>query len=805
MLRMNGIAHDVLIWGIGIVALAGVDVVHGDSGRQATVDDSPVAFSGTQTSAMAGQSDQGVRLEEELRRLDLLMDAFEELRFQLDRTQFDVEALSLALQPGGAIAYLDYVTNQVYFEQYPGLLRGAAGALMSRAGNALDQAVLLATLMSDGGYDVRIVRTELTGAQAQQLIEQMLVERSPHAPPAETDVTLEILEEIAELVGRSPELIDAAMLPIGGDPTESLMDTAVYESTLAQTAMILELLAAHDVPLGDPDYLSRIRNEAKDYFWVEYRRTQANPWRQAHPVFRDPPDWLATLESLEILDREVPEPLQYRIRFVVYAQQKWGHDERTHMLMAPWEVPVANLAGRPQVFQLTPDSVPDEQSEQHVDWDQLSDDMRFMFPRFGEFLAPGAVALDIRGNVADPEAAASPMAGVFATGAQRVGEAAGALDALGQTQAGDATPEAFVDLIGVYAEYSLIAPGGQEISIRRDLLDPETDAQSRLASLLREQTFMVFTGGLPDAFIINAYLDRILALRETFRTMIRLGAGEGPFSVPAAELSTDTRWLGHLILSRLSDAENGRSAPRTYRNAPGLVIYETDTIDLSTDWQRIDIATNPRRPLDVSQSAEPAGVELLVRSGVWESHAEGIVIGADALGQAGTIGRISAALAAGEQLEVIHPFDVSSLRSLRMESHALEAIRQDLESGYAVIVPRAFAETGAGWWRIDPMRGNTLAMIADGRGGQVKEYMTVKEGKGMLKLLKTIRFSQHCFDGTLQNVADAMFGFITVMYGDVGTYLRSVYGDDLDAASERMNACERTIVRMLISASNRLP
>ncbi|TVS17352.1 MAG: hypothetical protein EA417_07015 [Gammaproteobacteria bacterium] len=45
MLRMDGFSHDILIWGIGIVALAGADLVHGDSGREATVDDLPVAFS----------------------------------------------------------------------------------------------------------------------------------------------------------------------------------------------------------------------------------------------------------------------------------------------------------------------------------------------------------------------------------------------------------------------------------------------------------------------------------------------------------------------------------------------------------------------------------------------------------------------------------------------------------------------------------------------------------------------------------------------------------------------------------------
>lgn len=805
MPRTKAFAYGVGLCAVGAFTLATESVARGDSAADPDAEVQSVQFSERSWTEAKGQNDLDVRFGEELRRLDLLMDTIEELRFQLDRTQFDVEALSLALQPGGALAYVEYVTNQVYFEQYPGLLRGATGALMSRAGNALDQAVLLATLMSAVGYDVRIARTRLTASQAEQVLKQTRVERSPYAPPADREVTREILEELADLVGRSYELIDVIMDPGRSDPLQSPADTAIQASTREHAIRILDLLDEHGVLLGDPEFLARLRDEAKDYFWVEYRRTQVNPWRQAHPVFLEPPEWLTSLEAVEILDREVPDQLQHRFRFAVYAEQKWGNDQRTHTLMTPWEVPAANLAGRPQVFQLTPDSIPDAGSEEPFDWNQLADEMLFMFPRFGESVAPGGLAMDIRGNVADPEAAANPMAGVFATGARRIGEAAGALDSLGQVRTSDAEADAFVALNGVYLEYTLIAPGGAETVFRRDLLGPDVDPLFLLAELLRETTFMVLTGSLPDAFIIDVHLERILGLRETFRTMLRLAANEGPFSVPAAELAIDTRWLGHFMFSRLSDAKNGWSHQHTYRSAPGLVIYDTDVLDLSRGWQRIDIAANPRRPTVTGQPDELANIETVLRFGVWESHIEGVVIGAGGLGQAGAIGRIATALAAGETITVIHPFDIASSLSLDLPPSTLKAIGRDLDSGYAVIVPAASSDNGAGWWRIHPSSGNTLAMIDDGRGGQVKEYMTLKEGKALMKLLKTIQFSQRCLDGSLQNIVDAIAGFISIMFGDVGTYLRSVYGDDLEEAAQRMNACERTIFRMLVATVNRLP
>src|SRR5215217_1454331 len=92
--------------------------------------------------------------EEARSRLDQLMVAVDELRPQIDRAQFDVEALSLQLgfEADDIVAF---VRGEIAFEQYPGLLRGAHGTLIGRAGNALDQAVLLTTLLTYAGYETR--------------------------------------------------------------------------------------------------------------------------------------------------------------------------------------------------------------------------------------------------------------------------------------------------------------------------------------------------------------------------------------------------------------------------------------------------------------------------------------------------------------------------------------------------------------------------------------------------------------------------------------------------------------------------
>ena len=113
------------------------------------------------------QPPQGVSAADQraaLDQLDRFVAKLSQLTTEIDRSRFDLEAL-LDREEFDEQKIIAFVRDEISFEQYPGLLRGAQGTLISGAGNALDQALLLATLLRDVGLDARIVRGRIDAEQ----------------------------------------------------------------------------------------------------------------------------------------------------------------------------------------------------------------------------------------------------------------------------------------------------------------------------------------------------------------------------------------------------------------------------------------------------------------------------------------------------------------------------------------------------------------------------------------------------------------------------------------------------------------
>lgn len=684
--------------------------------------------------------------DEAIEQLDRLFAQIERLRGQLDRTQFDLAALSAALGPDAA-AIDAFVREEIAFEQYPGLLRGARGTLLGRAGNALDQAVLLGTLLINAGYEARVVRGTLGPEQARTLLAQMARPRPPAPPVGDLDRIRAALLEVGRAVGVPEDQIARQFHGLLDAPP--LESTDLYRAAQADTRMILDELAAAGVTLGDPTAEAALVEEARDYYWIEYRRAgSGDGWTAAHPAFKDAAAPPAAPAAVAIFaPAAVPSDLRHRFRFAVVLERSVGGAIETHAVMDPWETPTSDLVGVPLTYGNLPDNVRD--AADVFDVAATVSGAKVFVPTFGAELAPGAMAFDLDGNLY-AYAGSAVCPGCF----ELVPAATGALTDLGGA-VGDipsclgpcpATPESSpaTALTALWIEYTLVAPGGAETTRRRTVVD-RMGAENRLAgrvaladgddpravnaALLTHHAFLLAVGEYGPAYVLDQGLDRFLKHRRALELLIAGWYGPGaPAShddALAALAEIGPSWADHLLLYGVFDA--GTSATPgivAYRSAPSLVVLRAGVAPGEANcapWvetKSVDVVTNTRRAVETTgEKAAPAAAHL-VWGGVWETHAEGLALptvpGEERFS---TMVALERAAASGIPTRVVT--SEAGLGQLQLSAEAVLRAREDLERGYVLLIPTSMSAGDpamTGWWRVHPRTGETLGITSDGRG-----------------------------------------------------------------------------------------
>ncbi len=671
-----------------------------------------------------------------LEKLDELMELLQELRDGIDRTQFDVEALSLELafeEPG---VIVDWVSQNIYFEQYLGLLRGAEGTLMSHAGNALDQAVLLAKLLKDAGYEARIARATITEEEAKTLIQQMAVTRNPKAPVGDMEKissTWQKVEALASGLNVNEEIPN----PFESEPLP-IEETDIYNSAREDAEFILQTLQEAGIELGNPNAEMELIEEARDYFWVEYNLGGADDWQQAHPAFANT-DLEPKVESQEVFTDTIPENLQHRLRFEVFIEQKIGDELKTHALIDPWERPVVNIIGTPLAYNNFPDGITDLKDMEDINLALTN--TNFYIPIFNGQLASGGQFFDLSGNLVPPEAASSPYASVFQTVGGSFSDATGLLDDLGSEEKNETTSE-FADLSAQWIEYTLVSPNGEEKTHRRNIVDRIGYANRSLGvnefaneskeqvqkALTQSYTFMIAVGEYSENYILDRFLERIVNNRPFFELSLRRSYfPDEEIQLSESELSTiDFTWLGHLNIYSAFDTGTNTIGNINYRPEPSLLAYSQELAFWESTQSVIDIVQNTRRSFEFNDSTLTFVPEALVQSGTWETHTEGILFDTAEGNKFNTMIAFEKAAEASIPTVVLKPDEVSKVNDMDITHQAKHYLKRDLENGFIAIVPKenSFGER-TGWWRVDPNTGQTLGMIDTGQGAEKIERLIV--------------------------------------------------------------------------------
>lgn len=646
-----------------------------------------------------------------------------ELRKALNRSAFDTEALLFSLDYDYA-SIVRFVREDIAFEQYEGLLRGPQGTLMSQAGNSLDQAVLLAKLLRDAGYDARVARGTLNEGDVRKLLRQMATPRPPIRSIGDVGRGIAIAKEYGLMTSLDDVQTGKVQQALERPPAiKTMPEFELFESTTANLQAEFDSFAATEPGKWEQALL----DEAQDYFWVEAKDEAADSWRSIHPVL--PADGTVTPQRVSTIADSVPEELQHRIRLRMFIDRSVGGQLTTAPVMDAWERPTANLVGVPVAFAVLPDSASDA-ANIALPPEQIISKANFFVPMLLSGPAPGARYFDLAGNLIDPMAASSAASGVVKQVGKAFGEAAGAI--------GDHSN--VPRLKAVWLEISLIAPGGREVQYRRTLVsadDPSrteksAEAENSLAylmPLLRTNTLVVAAGRTPRGIAIDGVLAQWQKTVSGVKAL-SWGLDNNP-SLSNKEKSSLAEvpgyWHGHLaMLSRFDLVEDWSDQHRLYRHEPMVAIHTTGVGDADEGMSQVDIVHNSRRAFDIGNTQPRFDPRAQIAAGVWETLTEGSMLQPGE--RMGAMKVLQAAQEQGIPLQRIQPGDPTS--DLPVDAHGVQHVKADLDRGFTVLIPKerpaGFERTG--WWRVDPQTGETLGLLDDGRGVELSEAMTVTIG-----------------------------------------------------------------------------
>ncbi len=652
-------------------------------------------------------------------KMDKFFALLAQARSQLNRSTFDPEALLDELDYE-AQDIIDYVKNQIRFEQYAGLLRGPVGTLMNRGGNALDQSVLLAKLLNDAGFETRIAVGKLGDEQVKLIFHSALSTPSSKIQPPASGNFIATMRELNSMMDTPNEKLQQAIEALhntfqGVKNSDDML--AVNATTDFIESRMNQAIPGFSQPVPQPE----IEKEAQQYYWVQYREVPSQPWEEIHTVLPGSIRFSTPVEVQSYIADTVPEELQHSVSFSAKIEQRIGGKRVVHQLMSPWQRPAANMLGIPISYSNHPDSL--SSSSDYLNVRASLGKAQLFFPTFNGSLAPGGQAFDDKGQLIDPLVAGNQAAGVFKTVGGAFGDVSAALG-------GD---EQVMQLTRHWLEFTFVSPDGSEQLIKRTLydiqIDGALDTEALAIKLAREHTFMVSTGDMAGDFSLDQILRRIESSQRVLQAVQeRSFFLQKPIQLTVKQLEqVESQWWGHYLLyPSFATQQKLGTASQLYVSAPQLVMYSEDPPIGEGQRRVIDIVHNERRAIQLTEGILYNAPRDTILAGVWDTAMEGLVLSEEGRLALNTFVALEGITK--DSATVFFPKDAAAVAALGLEKQALENIQADLGRGYAIIVPDISPEMINAWWRVDPATGNTLGMLYTGGGSDLTEALAIISG-----------------------------------------------------------------------------
>jgi hypothetical protein len=547
-----------------------------------------------------------------------------------------------------------FVRDSIGFDPYPGVLRGAAGTLAARSGNAYDRALLLKWLLDQMALQSRFAFATLDDQAAERVAEQVL--RAPSAP----------LED-----GRA-----AALGPID---VHAVGSRAQRDYALLRQALGARTGGMHGAVPAD------LVADTRDHAWIQV--AWGTGWLDYDPTLADsaPGQVLAAATSTA---PTIPDDVWQGIRIQVIAGSLWGSSVEDAVVLDR-TLDAAVIADSQVFLYFQPQleglggSIVDALSGVQQWTPVLMVDGE---PTAGTSFAAGGRGTDIFGDAVDAPPLTTLRVVVTRT-------APGRPDESGTHVLVNRLPDRLV--------------GSGAISTA-DLAPLPGDQTGPLAMGVVEQV-LVSTGGANPWLqavrrgISADFLDQLLVDLSTADEH-PLGDLLYPLAVANASLVLASEQLA-------VPAANDPNRIRTYVDAPRVFLVgigQSPTTAQEFAFST-DLLLDGVRVVASDAAATPDAARRSIWYGALESALETELSLRRAAGVSGEDAAMSgASFAMTQPLQVMEAADAGPV--------VPAALRAALDAGAIAVVPRAPA-TSHTWWTVDPATGATRAVLDPGFGG----------------------------------------------------------------------------------------
>jgi transglutaminase-like putative cysteine protease len=659
-------------------------------------------------------------------------------RASLPETDFEPAALADFLGRDGADAYR-FVRDEVAYEPYRGVLRHAQGALMSRAGNAFDQASLLAETLRARGHQVRLARAMIGEDDARRLLAEVdqppIGHRLVSLDPADDEVGRELNSRLvndAEAVAEQLAEASAAY----EDFADGIARGLAYDDKLLRSALDQAGLPAAP-PAVSGGTLEDLVAAARDHAWVQIRRGE--DWVDLDPST----PWLALGERLAEpgwTGETFPQELFYRLAGEIVVSSEGG-DAPAEATALSFDAPLTR-AVNDFALSFVPEPGPAGPVASLEDPAFVAS-FKVVWPALrinGKNFESNP--FDLKGRIVATDPAVRAATEMGETTGDAIGGAGAVVDCLfGCDDEAEAPAAAARPLLSeVTLRLRLIGPQGELRSLERMIarrdqgIADKAAADMDLRRQLMSRFDAVMSGSrIAPAFFNARYLDNLLANRSFMFMALAERYGQPlPNRNAIIEQRISTFPFESLALlhfrSAMLDANVAQSFPGVvaYPGIPQVVAFRQVPApgDEPVIESRYDIMVNAITAYRPSAGAanDDAVFAVVLQQGVLDTLAEYLLLGGGEIVNAHAVTARADTL--GVAMELIAPGGGDRLDGLDIPAAERAAMRRDLDAGFAVLAPAAPVQLGGqpayAWWRIDPVSGETLGMAA-GEGQALSE------------------------------------------------------------------------------------